>query len=287
METRTVSYEGGQVEVAMSESAAKVIDAINETQRGSFGYVQDFNSGKVGEDKCERPSVSNIWFLSNPRYDKSVARMVASVTALDLAAVSERSGGLWQKMRDKATAGKKDVTALFDTAKTNILTSLAKTEAGDRSDALRQAHDRCYVRLDKVTIHLATAPDAAGIMQPILNENGLMVVDGAMLPFYPIQRVYADKGKWGETDSRALTLMQDAIRLATKLPTFKRISMARLNFTRITFNSQTIYGIIGQPELDPVVSDAAQDVGSLVSDPVTVLRTEAQVIVNVMATVSV
>lgn len=290
METRVVRYGAGQVEVEISvtDSIAKVIDAINETGRGQFGFIKNHVSGEVGKDKCIRPKVSDMWFLTNPRYDRWLARKREAVTALDVETVAARSSKLWDKMREKA--GKNaDITALFEKAKKEILDSVAKTEAGDRSDGHREGHDRCYVRLGNVTIHLATAPDSNGLMAPVRDERGRMIAEGCMLPFYAIKRVYSDEGEYGKVDSRALTLMKKAIEKATCLHDFKTFNLAKANFTTITFNSKTVFGYVRDSEtavLDTLIVDLIRDIGGLATDPLAVLRTEAQEIVNVMATVN-
>jgi len=283
-----VQYNGVETAINVSDSTAMVIDAVNDTQRGSFGYIQNHVSGEPGKEKCIRPKVSNIWFLTNPRYDRWLARKREAVTALTVDTVSAGSGKLWEKMREKA--GKDaDITALFEKAQKDILDSAAKTEAGDRSDGHRKGHDRCYVRLGNVTIHLVTAPDETGIMVPVRDERGRMSAEGCMLPFYAIKRVYSDEGEYGKVDSRALTLMKKAIEKTTGLYDFKTFNLSKANFTAITFNSQTIFGYVRDSEtavLDTLVADLIRDIGGLAGDPLSVLRAEAQNIVNVMATVN-
>jgi len=287
METRTVSYFGQNVEISVTDQTALVIDAVNETGRGQFGYIQNHVSGVPGKDKCVRPSVSNIWFLTNPRYDRYLARLREAVAALDIAKVSALTPiKRWDELREKAAKGKKDLTALFATAKEEILASIEKTASGDRSDGYREGHDRCYVRLGNVTIHLVTAPGEDGIMVPIRDENGRMIADGCMLPFYTIKRVYADKGEWEETDSRALTIAKECIRKATGLYDFKTFNLAKANFTAITFNSQTIFGFVRDAEnaeLDVSLMDYIRDIGGLTADPLSVLRAEAQTVATVKA----
>lgn len=290
METRVVKYGAGQVEVeiSVSDSIAKVIDAVNETGRGQFGFIKNHVSGEVGKDKCIRPKVSDMWFLTNPRYDRYLARKREAITGLDVSKVSEKAGKLWDKVREKA--GKDaDITALFEKAKKDILDSAAKTEAGDRSDGHREGHDRCYVRLGNVTIHLATATDTNGLMTPVRDERGRMVAEGCMLPFYAIKRVYSDEGEYGKVDSRALTLMKKAIEKATGLHDFKTFNLSKANFTTITFNSRTIFGYVRDSEtavLDTLIMDLIRDIGGLSADPLAVLRAEAQEMVNVMATIN-
>jgi len=286
MQTRMVEYKGEQTEINVNDQTALVIDAVNAAKRGRFGWIFNHVSGTPGEKNCIKPAVSDICFLTNPRYDRYLTRKREAVQNMSLDAVAgnirpER----WSELREKAEKAKLNLTTLFETAKSELLTSIEKTETGDRNDGQRQGHDNCYARCENVTIHLATTMGSDGIMEPVFDSvNDKMTVEGCMLPFYVVRRIYRDRGEWKTVNSRPLTIMKDAIIDTTRLYDWKAFNLAKANFSAITFDSQTIFGFVRDHNtaiFDVVISEIVKDIGNLDVDPLTYLIMQQQVTVQV------
>lgn len=249
MQIRTVNYDSVPVPVAFPDDLAGVLDHIATVKRGRFGVITGHRSGE-GNPKCERPTVSNITFITNPKYENWLARMVAGVKAVEFPTwVGGLNPDLYAKIKAKAKGG--DLHTLFDTAKAEILASLAKSQAGEATDGHRLGHRLCYATFDSgdvaVKCHLVTEDDGEGHKRPIVNENGVMEVSSLMLPFFAVHRTVTDHGLWLPTDSRALTLVKDAIKDATGIPEWKTISVGKGNFDTLTMDKATVYGLVAEP----------------------------------------
>lgn len=247
MKTMTVSYDTVPVPVRVPDDLAGVMEHIATVKRGRFGVITGHQSG-IDNPKCVRPTVSDITFVTNPRYDKWLERMTAAVKAIEfLPFISNLNPDRFAAMKAK------DATSedLFNTAKNDILASLAKSQDGDGSDAHRLGHRLCYATFDAgdvpVKCHLVTEDDGTGHKRPVVDGQGMMEVSSIMLPFFAVARKVTSPGEWKPTNSRALTLMKDAIKDATGIPEWKTISVGKGNFKTLTMDKTTVYGMICEP----------------------------------------
>lgn len=249
MSIKTVKYDGVPVPVNMPDALNDVCEHIATVKRGRFGVIAGHQSG-IDNPKCVRPTISDITFITQPRYDRYLERMRAAVSAVCfLPFVNSLPQSLYQEMKAKDKGG--DLEAAFDAAKADVLASLAESLEGDGGDAHRMGHRLCYATFDAgdvpVKCHLATEKGDDGLMRPIVESNGLMAVDSIMLPFFTVSRKVIDKGDWKETNSRLPTLLKDAIRKATGLPEWKALSLGKGNFRTLTLDKATVYGLVAQP----------------------------------------
>ena len=246
----TVKYDGVPVPVNMPDALNDVCEHIATVKRGRFGVITGHQSGTAGKDKCVRPTISDITFITNPRYDRYLERMQAAVSAVYfMPFVSSLMQSQYNEMKTKN--GGENLEPAFDAAKAEVLASLAESLEGDGGDAHRMGHRLCYATFDAgdvpVKCHLATEKGDDGHMRPIMESNGLMAVDSIMLPFFTVSRKVIDKGDWKETNSRLPTLLKDAIRKATGLPEWKALSLGKGNFRTLTLDKAKVYGLVAQP----------------------------------------
>jgi len=247
MKIVTVKYDGVPVPANMPDDLCAVLEHIATVKRGRFGHVAGHQSG-VGDPKCNRPTVSDITFLTQPRYDRWLERMHEAVKAIEFVTFIGKVPNLKEmEAKSKGVA----LESIFDTAKAEILDSLQTSQDGDGTDGHRMGHRLCYATYDAgdvaVKCHLKTERGDDKLMRPVLTENGLMEVGSIMLPFFVVSRKVTDPGDWKETDSRVLTLMKDAIKRATGQPQWKALSLGKGNFKTLTMDKATVFGLVAEP----------------------------------------
>jgi hypothetical protein len=249
MKMIAANYDGVHVPVCIHDDLKAVLDHIASVKRGRFGVITDHQSG-IDNPKCIRPTVSDITFITNPKYENWLARMVAAVTAVEfLPMVNAMAPKSFQEILVKAK--QQNVEDIFNEAKQAILDSLNTSQDGDGEDGYRMGHRLCYATYTagdvSVKCHLVTEDDGTGHKRPVANGDGYMEVKSVMLPFFTVSRKVTDKGDWKETNSRVLTLMKDAIKDATGIPEWKTISLGKGNFRTLTLDKATVFGLVSEP----------------------------------------
>jgi hypothetical protein len=272
------------ITVSVTEALAESLETVANVRGGTFAFVSRLVSGTPGKDKCVTPSITDRWFLAMPRYDRYLARLSAAVAHITLADVREA-------LADNAVSARPDFAALFATAIANV----GEGYAGTRSDTVGQRAGAvsCYAHFGKARVHLVTEKGTDGIMRPVANGEGNMVGDSAMVPFYEIRRRTYQKAVYLPTNSRPLTIVQDAIRdLAHKetgLAEWKALSVQKANYGFITLDSARIHGLVRDlmtAELDARFAEAYREIGNLAAGPFQTLQAEAQAVTEPASVVS-
>jgi hypothetical protein len=249
METIQVQYCDNNVTVNIPEELKQKLDACGKLNRGRFAYVAKHVSGTAGIKGCVRPFVSNILFTRNPRYDLYLTRMKDAISKIN--GYSDLEAKVSENMLKTIEAKSKDLNADFQTAKSNLIERLEKSIAGDASDPFRAAARECYCHYNGWKLHLITEKKEDGLKRPVI-ENNSMTIESIMLPFFETRRDPAIKnengeyilGEWTPTNSRSLTLMQDAIKKSTGLPEWKTISLNKNNFSHLSLDAKKIYSTL-------------------------------------------
>lgn len=235
--THTLATVDGETFWATPE----MVDTINklaDANRGGFARVHGY---KASTGYVE-PTVYDATYVTRFSYSRLIERQRKAMNAITLSDLSEAIA----REPKLAAASQDHLQHAFAARLKTIRESIDKTLAGDRSDAHRQAHDRCYANIAPgVVIHFATAKDADGRMQPIV-ENGHKVAESIMLNVIEISRDVKVKGVRKTVNSGVPVLMEKAIRSVLKAKGMR--SMNRLSLKPDRFDSLSIGGNVIVPE---------------------------------------
>ncbi len=127
-----------------------------------------------------------------------------------------------------------ELLTLFNTRNASEVESMNKTLTGDRSDAHRQGHDRCYAGLaDGIKVHFVTEK-VDGLMQPVLTD-GLPTVASIMISCLELNRNVREPGEYKVVKSGPPVRMSKAIEkeLNSKSVGIKFLSLKEDNFERL------------------------------------------------------
>lgn len=209
----------------------KELEAIN---RGGIGTVRGYvaKSGRV------TPETADIQFITAFSTERLYERKINALDAISFADVKDRLDLSNPKLAKLTEAEQRD--AFYD-RKTKEMNSLQKTLDGDRSDAHRQAHDRCYCHVGQgIKVHYRTEKDNDGIKQPIL-VNGLPVVESIMLTILELNRTVKVPGEYKKVNSGAPVLIGNAIKsvLNKRSVGLKTLSLKEDNFDSVVVDHKT------------------------------------------------
>lgn len=225
-----------------TEAQAGTLDDLCDIIKGGIGTVHGYTSttGRTA------PEVADIQFITAFSTENLYKRKIAALEALsyaDVAAYAERS--------DKVTAlSQTERETLFETRRGQELNSLQTTLTGDRSDAHRQAHDRCYCYVGKgVKVHYITEDEkytdedgkAKKRKVPVLT-NGVPTADSIMLTILELNRTVTVKGEYKPVNSGAPVLMSKAMLKALNLRSIglKTLSLKGDNFDSLVVSRKTM-----------------------------------------------
>lgn len=207
--------------------------ALYDTRKGGMASVIGYTptSGYVTSPTVDYTIITRF------DYGRLIARKLAALDALSFADVQDAIAS----EPKLAALSEQEQRDLFDARREQERNSILKTQAGDRSDAHRQAHDTFYVRIaEGVVAHLVTTKQADGSTALVLHE-GLPMVDAIMLEGILVKRTERVAGERKVVNSKAPTLMGNAIKRAINLPgtSMQRFTL-RNNFERIAIDGETV-----------------------------------------------
>ena len=227
-----VAVNGNEFWASARQAAA--IQTLTETRKGGFARI----NGYVSQSGRVSPETANFTVLTRFDTARLYARKIKAITEItldDIANAIERE----PKLAAAKAAG--TLMEAFEARKTSEIESLEKTMVGERDDAYRAAHDRCYCVIDSgVKVHYKTEKGADGLKHPIL-VDGLPVVESIMLSFIEISRDVLVEGEYKKVNSGVPVLISNAIN--AKLPKSCKIKMASLkddNFDSIVIDDNVI-----------------------------------------------
>lgn len=232
MNDRTlISIDGQNVWAAPEQVEA--VATLLETRKGGVAAVEGYSPST---DWVKRP-IQNIQFISRVDYGKMLARKQEALEALSIADVADAIA----KEPKLAELSHAEQRSLFMEALNAELASIEKTQSGDRSDAHRKGHDRCYIGIgDGVKVHLETEK-RDGIKVPVLT-NGYPTVDSIMVNAFFLNTKTIVEGERKVVNSRPLTLMKKAVQRAIDKPgvSLKTLSLKADNFKTLKIDKQAI-----------------------------------------------
>lgn len=131
---------------------------------------------------------------------------------------------------------------LFNARKQMVVDSMNKTLSGDRDDAHRQGHDRCYSAITEgIKVHFVTEKGSDGFMHPVLTK-GFPTVASIMVNYLEISKTTRVPGERKTVNSGAPVLMGNLIEnaLNQKSVGFRTLSLKEDNFERLSIDKSTI-----------------------------------------------
>lgn len=213
-----------------SEAMANTLDVLGTLRNGGIGTVKGY---KPTSNYVQSPTV-NVQFISKFSTERLYQRKLQALQAIDFATVSD-------KIAKELKFDGKNVAAMFDAAKADLIASLEKTLAGDRSDGHRQGHDRCYAHTSQgIKVNL-DCEKVDGIMVPKL-VDGFPVAESVMVMHIELNRTTIVEGVRKLVNSRAETIMKGIIESAMNRRSvgIKAFSLKADNFDAIIIDRQTI-----------------------------------------------
>jgi len=194
--------------------------------------------------------VVDIQFISRFSTDRLYERRNAALAALTLADVVPFA----QEDKVLAALSLASLTDAFNARIEQERTSLARTLAGDRDDANRQGHDRCYVGIvPGLKFHLETEK-VDGIMVPVLTD-GLPTAKSLMVGMLEIRRTYREPGERKVVNSGIPVRIGNAIQRAfgKRTVAYRTLSLKPDNFESLTIEAVAFTPADLAPEVAAVV----------------------------------
>lgn len=138
-------------------------------------------------------------------------------------------------------SGDEKTIATFEEARGELVASMKKTLEGDRSDAHRAGHDRCYEILENgVKLHLLTEKGEDGLMHPVLDEEGNATAKSIMISAIEISKKTIKEGEYKKVKSQSKTIMKRLIEKAVGANKFKTFSLKEDNFDSLAIDGETV-----------------------------------------------
>ena len=234
MQTKTLVIVPEVGQVWATAQQAETLQALVSTRKGGFARVYGYTPTT---NWLESP-VQDISMITRFSTEKLYARKIKALDAISFADVKD---AISKEPKLKALS-EKEQRELFNTRKQMLIDSMDKTLEGDRSDAHRQGHDRCYLHIGQgVKVNYDTVKGADGLMQPVLTD-GFPTVASIMITYLENSKVTRKAGVYKTKNSGAPVLMTEAIEslLNDKSVGIKMLSLKSENFERLVIDTEVI-----------------------------------------------
>jgi hypothetical protein len=226
-----VTSEDGK-DVWVTPNQAEALSSLVEIQGGGCGGLH----GYIPSTGYITSPVVDIQMLTNFSYEKLVERKRAALEQISFTDVQDDIAN----EPKLASLSVEKQNEIFEARKQMLLDSLDTTLSGDRSDAHRQGHDRCYARFSGgIKGHLKTEKGKDGLKHPVL-LNGLPVLESIMIQYLELNRKVIKEGVRKTVNSGAPVLMGNAIskQLNSRSTSYKTASLKEGNFDKLVVSKQ-------------------------------------------------
>ena len=234
MQQILVTYNGNSAWATPEQ--AQTLAMLANTRGGGFAVVHDY----VATSGRTEPEVYDATLLTRFSYRKLVARKIEAIKALTADDIFER---MWDEPKLRGF-GISRFIAEFEARRKRELENLAGTSLELSSVVQREAHQRCYLFVaEGVNVHLRTAPDDRGYMQPELGDQGFPIVDSIMLNCIELSRRVSKPGVYKKVNSGMPVLISNAINAELKargVRSMQRLSLAPGKFSGLSIDNSTI-----------------------------------------------
>lgn len=230
------TYKNGDKPFRCTQAHADTLDRLATLRKGCIGSVKGYRptTGYV----AGKTPVVDLQIITRFETGKLYARKVAALEAITFSDVAEDIA----KHAKLAALPSGECLTLFNTAKSAAIASLNKTLEGDRDDAHRQGHDRCYARIaDGVKVHFVTEKRDDGLMHPVLTD-GLPTLASIMVPYLELNRTVRVEGEYKVVNSGPKVLMDNVIakHMNARSVGYKTLSLKEGNFDALHVDRQSI-----------------------------------------------
>lgn len=211
---------------------AQAIAQLREAHKG-FAAVKAY---RPTTNWIERPSQNIqmiVGFLTHRLYQRQMDAMSdLSVSDLNL------SKWVPSKGKDACATAEEQFALCVELAKT----SKSKSIEGELKNAHTAAHERNYLTIcNSIKVHYISEKNADGIKVPVLNADGLPMVESILVPYLEIKTVTVVEGKRKVVNSGSKVLMDNAIEKAmSKRYAFRMMSLKDDSFDEFKVGSETI-----------------------------------------------
>ena len=231
-----ITYKSGDQPFRCTQAQADTLDVLASLNKGGIGAVKGYRP-TTGYVPGKSP-VQDMQILTRFEYGKLNARKRAAMESIKFADVAE---DIAKSPKLKALPAGACLD-LFNTAKEAALASIDKTAAGDRDDAHRQGHDRCYARIcDGVKVHLVTEKGDDKLMHPVLTD-GLPTLASIMVPYLELNKTVRVAGEYKIVNNGPKVLMDKIIerKLNARSVGYKTLSLKEGNFEALHVGKKSI-----------------------------------------------
>lgn len=221
---------------------AEALESLSVARQGGIATVY----GYVATSDRVKPTVYDAQLITRFSVENLYKRKMAALSEIRFSDVRPfiDADPILSKLSET------ELLTIFNDRKAKEVDSMNTTLTGDRSDAHRQGHDRCYAHVaDGVKVHFVTEKDADGLMQPVLTD-GLPTVASIMVACLELNRNVREPGEYKVVKSGAPVLMSNAISKALnkrsvglKFLTLKESNFERLVVARRSYLPEEVAGI--------------------------------------------
>jgi hypothetical protein len=213
---------------------ADTLDALSQTRKGGFARLYGYRPASNYEVSPVQDIVMVTRFSTEKLYERK-RKALNAITFADVAGTIDNAPKL-------SALSTKEQVELFNVRLQEMVASLSKTLDGDRSDAYRQGHDRCYLNIaEGVKVNFVTVKGSDGLMQPVLTD-GFPTVASIMVTYLENSRVTRVDGVRKVVNSGAPKLMSNAIEsvLNKRSVGLKTASLKEDNFERLVIDNEVV-----------------------------------------------
>lgn len=211
---------------------------VSPKQKETLERLENLHKGGVGAITGYRPTTDwvtpptvNIQMITRFGVSKLYERKLDALKGISFNDVKANA------MKDPVLSQLPEAKlfALFTERMSKEIESMSKTLSGDRSDAYRQGHDRCYAGVcDGVKVHFDTVK-VNGQMEPVLLD-GYPQTESIQLAYLELNREYVTKGERKEVNSGESVRMKNCIeaQLNQRSVGYRTLSLKEDNFDTLS-----------------------------------------------------
>lgn len=233
--TMTV-YKNADKPFRCTQAQADTLDVLASLNKGGIGAVKGYRP-TTGYVPGKTPVV-DMQILTRFETSKLYARKLAALEAVTFADCADDIA----KHPKLSALPAADCLRIFETRKAKVMESLNKTLDGDRDDAHRAGHDRCYARVaDGVKVHFVTEKGEDGLKHPVLTD-GLPTLESIMVPYLELNRTVRVEGEYKVVNSGPDVLMGKIIerKMNSRSVGYKTLSLKEGNFEALHVGKRSI-----------------------------------------------